>query len=64
MTSFISRRRSNWEVFRIPLLVAALSTWGLVSALVGDGIYDVISWITLGIPVLIIIWATTRSQKR
>ncbi len=42
------RRRGNWQVFRWPLLVAALSLVGLVAALVGDGVYDLVSWVLLG----------------
>jgi hypothetical protein len=39
-----------------PLLIAFLSLSGLIAALVGDGIWDVYSWIALGIPVIWMIW--------
>ncbi len=42
--------RSAWATFRWPLLVAALSIVGLVSALLGDGPWDALSWIALGAP--------------
>jgi uncharacterized membrane protein YczE len=47
---------SLWQIFRIPLLLGALSAIGLVSALVGDGPWDVLSWLMLGIPSGLILW--------
>ena len=44
--------RSLWMIFRWPLLIALISIVGLVSALVGDGWWDALSWATLGIPAL------------
>lgn len=41
---------SLWMVFRWPLLIAVLSIIGLVSALVGDGVWDALSWASLGLP--------------
>ena len=48
-----ARRRTVGQIFGIPLLIALLSAIGLVSALIGDGIWDSISWITLLIPILL-----------
>lgn len=43
-------RRSNfWKVFSIPLAIGLVSVTGLFSALLGDGAWDVLSWIGLGI---------------
>ena len=50
------KRRSPWQIFRLPLLLGLLSVVGLVSALVGDDIWDALSWIMLSIPVLVIVW--------
>ncbi|MFJ4193220.1 hypothetical protein [Pseudomonas sp. NPDC089534] len=45
-------RRSNfWKVFSTPLVIALLSAAGLFAALLGDGIWDALSWIGLGVPV-------------
>lgn len=54
--------RNAAEIFRVPAILAVVSTVGLVSALVGDGPFDLISWITLMVPVVIIAWAFR--QKR
>ena len=54
--SQVSRNR-RWfslrEIFTAPLVLAILSAAGLLSALVGDGIYDAFSWFALGTPVAI-----------
>lgn len=52
-------RRGLWMIFRWPLLLAALSLLGLLSALLGDELYDVLSWLSLGVPVVLsaIVWA-------
>lgn len=44
--------RSLWMILRWPLLIAMVSIVGLVSALVGDGWWDMLSWATLGVPAL------------
>lgn len=47
------RRQSLRQIFGIPMVLALLSTVGLVSALVGDGVWDVLSWLTLAVPIAI-----------
>jgi uncharacterized membrane protein YjjP (DUF1212 family) len=57
MTSPTAKRpRSNgaWRIFRWPLLIAVITVAGLISALVGDGIYDAASWLMLGGVILLI----------
>ena len=41
------------SVWRWPLLIGVASLVGLVSALLGDGVWDLLSWLTLALPVLI-----------
>jgi hypothetical protein len=40
--------------FRMPVILGVISAGGLVSALVGDGPWDAVSWIALGLPIGII----------
>jgi hypothetical protein len=47
------RRQSLRQIFRIPIVLALLSAVGLVSALVGVGVWDVLSWLTLAVPIAI-----------
>lgn len=44
-------RQSLWQIFSWPLVIGVLSTIGLVAALVGDGVWDGVSWLTLFIPI-------------
>lgn len=49
-----SRHRTATQIFAVPALIAILCGAGLVSALVGDGIWDGVSWILLSLPILIL----------
>ncbi len=46
-------RRTLAQIFAWPLVIGVLSTVGLVSALVGDGVWDGLSWLTLFLPILL-----------
>lgn len=43
--------RNLRQIFAVPAAVAVVSLVGLLSALVGDGAWDVVSWLTLGLAV-------------
>ncbi|MDF5939888.1 hypothetical protein P4198_19865 [Pseudomonas aeruginosa] len=51
-------RRGLWMIFRWPLLLALLGLFGLLSALLGDGLYDLLSWLALGTPLVLVGWAS------
>ena len=54
---FLARRRSLWwSVFRVPLLLAAVTAFGLISALLGDGVWNALSWTALAVPLGVITW--------
>ena len=49
-------RQSNfWKVFALPLGIGLLSAAGLFAALLGDGIWDALSWVGLGVPAFLAI---------
>ncbi|WP_101926334.1 MULTISPECIES: hypothetical protein [Luteimonas] len=55
------------RVFGWPALLALASAIGLVSALVGDGVWDVVSWLALGLVVLVAgacWWRRDRASPR
>ncbi|MBB1607956.1 MULTISPECIES: hypothetical protein [unclassified Pseudomonas] len=56
-------KRNLWRVFRWPLALAVLSLVGLVSALVGDGPWDALSWFALGVPLVVILAALARARR-
>ena len=51
-------------VFAVPAVVAALSLFGLIVALIGDGVWDVIGWLTLGLSVAVLGWALIARRHR
>ncbi|PRA19894.1 MULTISPECIES: DUF4175 domain-containing protein [Pseudomonas] len=54
-------RQSNfWKVFGIPLGIGLLSAAGLFAALLGDGLWDSLSWVGLGIRAAIGTWALLK----
>lgn len=44
------------QIFAVPLVLAVLIAIGLVTALVGDGVWDTVSWIGLGAPAAVSLW--------
>ncbi len=51
---------NNAQIFRIPAILGVIGTVGLLSALIGDGAYDVLSWVALGLPVALVAWYWAR----
>jgi hypothetical protein len=49
----MTRRQTLGLIFAGPILVGLFSLLGLVSALVGDGFWDGVSWLMLLVPVLL-----------
>ncbi|WP_303543536.1 hypothetical protein [Sphingomonas natans] len=49
--------QSGWRIFRWPIVMGLANAVGLVAALIGDGAYDLVSWVTLGATLAIMIAA-------
>ena len=49
-------------VWAAPLFIAFFTTGGLLAALLGDGVWNVFSWIALAIPVAIVSWIFSRHR--
>ncbi|SDV10930.1 hypothetical protein SAMN04490183_5111 [Pseudomonas corrugata] len=43
-------------MFGMPATIGALCAAGLFSALLGDGLWDAVSWLGLGIPSVVAVW--------
>lgn len=56
--------RSMTAVFRAPLLLALLTVFGLLSALLGDGPWDALSWGALALPLIVIVERIWRAFNR
>lgn len=46
-----------------PIVLAVLGLVGLVSALVGDGAMDAVSYVLLAVPLAVIVWAIARRTR-
>ena len=46
-----------------PILFSILTTIGLISALLGDGVWDVVSALALGVPVAACAWYGLRRRR-
>ncbi|MDC7787405.1 hypothetical protein PQJ75_17475 [Rhodoplanes sp. TEM] len=57
------RRDSAARIWAWPIALAVLSSAGLLAALVGDGLLDIVSWLTLGVPVAVTAWFVARRQR-
>ena len=51
------------KLWGIPLLLGASTSVGLVSALLGDGIWDIVSAFALGAPVAAGAWFSLRGWR-
>lgn len=51
---------ANLRLWGWPVALALLSAVGLLSALVGDGAWDALSWFALGLPVVVVAWYALR----
>ncbi|MBF8757868.1 hypothetical protein [Pseudomonas guariconensis] len=47
------KSQSTRRIFAWPAVIAVLGTVGLFAALLGDGGWDVLSWVGLGVPALL-----------
>ena len=46
------QRRPITRIFLVPGIIALVVAFGLISALLGDGVWDAASWIALGVPLV------------
>lgn len=54
---------TKFEIWRGPALLGAACTVGLFAALLADGFWDVLSWVTLALPLGVTGWFTLRARK-
>lgn len=55
--SFETLRRSPWA---IPTLLGLGSFFALIAALAAEGVWDILSWALLALPVVVVGWALVR----
>lgn len=55
------KAHSTWKA---PIAIAVVSLLGLVAGLLGDGGWDMASWLGLGLPVAVCAWHGLRRPPR
>lgn len=50
--------------YRIPTGLAAATAVGLASALLGDGVWNVVSWVCLSLPFVVLLARVRRGRAR
>ncbi|NEW86833.1 hypothetical protein DU475_06080 [Rhodopseudomonas sp. WA056] len=62
----IPRRASHTtaQIFAAPLAIGVITALGLTTALLGDGLWDWISWIALALPVAVAVVYWQIGPKR
>lgn len=54
-----NQRHSPVQIFAMPFILGVLSLIGLLSALIGDGVWDGLSWASLAYP----LWVMARYAR-
>lgn len=55
--------RHRRRIFAAPAAIAVSTLIGLIAALAGDGIADLVSWGALAVPPAVVLWAR-RARRR
>lgn len=50
-------------IFGIPIAIALVTTAGLVTALLDDGLVDALSWAALSVPILAAAWSWRKRER-
>ncbi|MEO5955751.1 MAG: hypothetical protein ABIR36_08710 [Nitrospiraceae bacterium] len=56
----MSALRTARQIWGLPIALGLVSAVGLLAALLGDGIWDVVSWSSLAAPVIAVVWHLAR----
>jgi hypothetical protein len=52
------------QIFAAPLVIGILSTVGLLAALIGDNVWDAVSWVSLAIPCMLFVFFVYRRAPK
>jgi hypothetical protein len=55
--------KSKREVWAVPVLLGILTVVGLLAALLGDGVWDLVSVAALAVPVATGLWCALRPAR-
>jgi hypothetical protein len=63
MSRTMLTKASPRKIYTLPTIIAVVSGVGLIFALLGDGIWDVMSWLAVGLPLAVAVWVWSRSTR-
>lgn len=52
------------HIWLAPIILGVISAIGLLSALLGDDIWDVLSWLTLTLPLLVAVYYLNKNLRK
>lgn len=65
MTQVRSKRGNSLrQIFTMPLVLACIIGFGLLCALFGDGIWNVLSWVAMSVPLVVIAYHVLKVRDR
>lgn len=59
-----AKRSHFWFVWRMPLLLAALTLFGLIIALVKTGVWHWFAWAALAMPIIVGLWYSFARPRK
>ncbi len=51
------------KVYGPAVVIAVITLYGLLSALLGDGMWDALSWVALAVPLAVIAWKYSAGRR-
>jgi uncharacterized membrane protein len=55
--------RSIARIFGWPAIIALTVAFGLISALLGDGVWDTASWVALALPLVVVAFFLVKRER-
>ncbi|RZL11237.1 MAG: hypothetical protein EOO89_20520 [Pedobacter sp.] len=58
--------KTFFHIWTVPIILAIISSIGLLSALNGDSIWDALSWLALAIPLIVggyFLWLALKKKR-
>jgi hypothetical protein len=59
----VKGHRTLGQIFAAPIVIGVLSIVGLLAALIGDGWWDAVSWLSLTLPILLYLFFVLRRKR-
>lgn len=59
----MNREFSFRKVYGAAFVITVITMYGLLAGLLGDGVWDVQSWVALSIPLFVVLWKIWCAKK-